>query len=30
MLQKNIFNRILDVIMHDVRGVIRRERKNVK
>ena len=27
---KNIFNRILDVIMNDVRGVIRRERKNVK
>ena len=27
---ENIFDRIRDVIMHDVRGVIRRERKNVK
>ena len=25
-----IFDRIRDVIMHDVRGIIRRERKNVK
>ena len=28
--QQNIFDRIRHVIMHDVRGVIRRERKNVK
>ena len=27
---ENIFDRIRHVIMHDVRGVIRRERKNVK
>ena len=28
--KENIFDRLRDVIMHDVRGVIRRERKNVK
>ena len=28
--QQNIFAQLRDVIMHDVRGVIRRERKNVK
>ena len=28
--QRNIFDRIRHVIMNDVRGVIRRERKNVK
>ena len=27
---ENIFDRIRHVIMHDVRGIIRRERKNVK
>ena len=27
---RNIFDQIRNVIMHDVRGIIRRERKNVK
>ena len=28
--QQNIFDQIRHVVMHDVRGIIRRERKNVK
>ena len=29
-VQENIFDQLRHVIMHDVRGIIRRERKNVK
>ncbi len=29
-VHQNIFDQLRDVIMHDARGVIRRERKNVK